>query len=246
MISVDWNLPFLEQLEYFKSKGVELAPESWRDVWRQANSKAFTVSQVTEMDMLHDIKAALNDAKESGITLKEFKESLRPTLEQKGWFAPEGEAAKIMLPDGTVRKRLSGWRLDNIFATNSQETYSVGRYKQLQEVADSRPYWMYVAVMDAATRPDHAAMNGKIYHADHPIWDKWYPPNGFRCRCYVRTLSARQMKKLGLKESKSGVSFLPDEGFDYNPGTAGLEHWKPALDKYTPEERRLLSEALNG
>jgi SPP1 gp7 family putative phage head morphogenesis protein len=85
-----------------------------------------------------------------------------------------------MLPDGTVRKRITGWRLDNIFATNSQETFSIGRYKQLQEVKQSRPYWMYVAVMDSATRPDHAAMNGKIWHADHPVWDTWAPPNGFR------------------------------------------------------------------
>jgi SPP1 gp7 family putative phage head morphogenesis protein len=245
MIKVDWNLPFLEQLEYFRSKGVVLSPESWRDVWKQANSRAFTVAQVTEMDVLHDIRAALDQAKESGMTLKDFKAKLQPTLEKKGWLAPEGEEAKILLPDGTVRKRLTGWRLDNIFATNSQETYSVGRYKQLQEVKQSRPYWMYVAVMDSATRPDHAAMNGKIYHADHPFWDQWYPPNGFRCRCYVRTLSARQMKKLGLKEETSGVGIKPDKGFDYNPGQTGLDHWKPDLDKYTPEERRLLEGALN-
>lgn len=246
MIKVDWNLPFLEQLEYFRSKGVVLSPESWRDVWKQANSRAFTVAQVTEMDVLHDIMAAQDLAMESGMTLKEFKDSIRPTLEQKGWLAPEGEAAKIILPDGTVRKRLTGWRLDNIFATNSAETYAVGRYKQLQEVKEFRPYWMYVAVMDSATRPDHAALDGKIWHADHPVWDRIYPPNGWRCRCYVRSLSGRQMKKLGLKEETGGVDFKPDEGFDYNPGTSGLDHWKPDLDKYTPEERNLLEGALNG
>jgi SPP1 gp7 family putative phage head morphogenesis protein len=134
------------------------------------------------MDILRDIQTSLEEAigAEGGMTLREWKAGIRDTLERKGWYAPEGKATIVKMPDGSVRKRLTGWRLDNIFATNSQEAYSTGRHKQLQEVKDRRPYWMYVAVMDSATRPDHAAMNGKVWHADHPIWDKWYPPNGFR------------------------------------------------------------------
>jgi hypothetical protein len=53
------------------------------------------------------------------------------------------------------------------------------------------------------------------------------------------------MKKLGLKEEIGGVNERPDEGFDYNPGQTGLDHWKPDLSKYTPEEQSLLQEALN-
>ena len=239
MINIDWNMPFAEQLDYFGSKGIELSPDSWRDVWRDANSRAFTVARMTEIDVVKDIKSSIQDAINKGTTLKEFKEGLTDNLARKGWLTPEGEKATVMMPDGSVRKRLTGWRLDTIYKTNCQESYSVGRYKQLQDVKNSRPYWMYVAVMDAATRPSHAAMNGKIWHADHPIWDKWYPPAGFNCRCYVRSLSARQMKKLGLKEETGGTSFKPDEGFDYNPGAAGLASWTPDLEKYTDEVRTL-------
>lgn len=185
MIKINWDLPFLEQLDYLRSKGIVLSPESWRDVWKQANSRAFTVARVTEMDILHDIKSALDQAMESGATLKDFKAGLKDTLESKGWLAPEGEKAKIILPDGSTRKRLTGWRLDNIYATNSQEAYSTGRYKQLQEVKDSRPYWMYVAVMDSATRPNHAALNGKISQAfGRPI-----KPKKVTVKAHIRKIS---------------------------------------------------------
>ncbi|CAH8721330.1 hypothetical protein HTL2_006310 [Paenibacillus melissococcoides] len=42
-------------------------------------------------------------------------------------------------------------------------------------------------------------MHGRVFRADDPIWNTWYPPNGFRCRCTVRTLSERQVRERGLK-----------------------------------------------
>ena len=67
------------------------------------------------------------------------------------------------------------------------------------DVMRLRPYWQYDAVNDSHTRPSHLAMDGRVFPADSPVWDTWYPPNGFRCRCTVTTLSARQVKERGLK-----------------------------------------------
>ena len=36
------------------------------------------------------------------------------------------------------------------------------------DVLKARPFWEYFAVMDASTRPAHAAMNGRVYPADQP------------------------------------------------------------------------------
>ena len=41
-------------------------------------------------------------------------------------------------------------------------------------------------------------MDGRVFQADSPVWDTWYPPNGFRCRCTVRSLSKRQVEQMGL------------------------------------------------
>ena len=87
-------------------------------------------------------------------------------------------------------------RVDLIFRTNIQTAYNVGHYEQMTDpgVMKLRPFWQYDAVNDTHTRPSHLAMDGKVFPADHPVWNTWFPPNGFRCRCTVRTLSKRQVE----------------------------------------------------
>ena len=236
-------LPFQEAISFFQDKGLQLSPDSYRDVWAAAHVQAFTVARVTQMDVLEDIRKAVDKAVTNGTPLNEFKKDLIPLLERRGWFAPKGEEAEIEMPDGTTRKRLTPWRLDNIYRTNLQSAYQAGRYRQMLENAPNRPWWMYDAVNDSRTRPSHAAMDGKVYRFDHPIWDRWHPPVGYRCRCTLRALSDRDMKRTGKKESVEPPLAQPDEGFDYNPG---MVKWKPDLNKYTPEAHRLLDAANLG
>jgi uncharacterized protein with gpF-like domain len=49
---------------------------------------------------------------------------------------------------------------------------------------------MYVAVMDSRTRTQHRVLHGRVFRYDDPFYGAFYPPNGYRCRCRVRTLSA--------------------------------------------------------
>lgn len=232
-----WDLPFEEAMAFFRSKGIVMTREGWRQLWQSANARSFTVARVTQMDVLQDIKAAMQRAIDEGTTLAEFKREVRPMLEARGWFAPVGEAAKTIGSEGEEIKRLSGWRLDTIFNANVQTAYSVGRYQQQLEVAAARPYLQYHAILDAVTRPDHAAQDGKVYAQDHPYWDAWYPPNGFNCRCYVTTLSAEDVRERGLEVQTAGVREQPDEGWRYNVGAAGLDAYRPDLTKYPAELR---------
>jgi len=232
MMEMAFDIPFEEQLDFFRRKGFKISPTSWRNVWKQAHGRAFTVARVTAMDVLVDIREALDMAKETGLTLKQFKADLIPLLEQKGWMTPEGEKAIEIMPDGSERKRLTGWRLRTIYQTNLSASYHVGRYKQMEAVKKARPFWQYRSQQDPSVRDEHAALDGKVYNADHPFWDTWYPPNGWNCRCYVKTLSKRQMESRGLTEETRGVKQKPDEGWDYNVGKAGLDAWNPDLNKY--------------
>lgn len=238
------NLPFNEAIKFFQKKGFAISPDSWRDVWQQAHARAFTVARVTAMDVLSDIREEVRKALDEGISLGQFKKDLRETLTRKGWFAPKGEEAIVELPDGTTRKRLTGWRLETIFRVNLQTAYSTGRYKQMTEVKNRRPYWQYMSLRLSTSREDHIRQHGKVYHADHPFWDTWYPPNGFECKCYVKTLSTRQMDNRGLKEEKRGVGVKPDEGWQYNVGKAPLDSYKPDLTRYEPEARKQLEKDL--
>jgi SPP1 gp7 family putative phage head morphogenesis protein len=238
------GLPFDEAIQYFQNKGYKFSPNSWMDLWQEAHARAFTVARVTAMDVLTDIRKAVDKATVDGVSLGQFKKDLRPLLEKKGWLAPKGEDAEILMPDGTVRKRLAGWRLDTIFRTNLQSAFQTGRYEQMQRVSAVRPYWQYDAVGDKRTRPSHAALDGKVYRSDDSFWDTWYPPNGFNCRCTVNTLSERQVKARGLKVSTGQPKEQPDEGWRYNVGKAGLAAYKPDYGKYTKNEKNVLAASL--
>lgn len=187
------NLPPREAIQYFESKGMKISFR-WQDVWREAHARAFTVAGVTKQDLLADIKAATATAIAEGQSKTQFRQGLEDTLKRKGWWG-KGD---IVNPDtGEVRKgeRGSASRLNLIYRQNMQSAYNAGRYKQQVESAAVAPYWRYMAVMDAKTRPSHAAMNGLVYRYDDPIWQTMYPPNGWHCRCRVDTLSERSFKR---------------------------------------------------
>lgn len=183
----------------------------------------------------------------------ELKNDIGAVIAAQGWTGPRA------------------WRLDTIFRTNIQTAYNVGRYKQLQDAADILPYWQYSAVNDSRTRPAHAAMDGKIFRQDDPIWDEWYPPNGFNCRCSVIAVSQAEAERQGLKiedyDPDKGVVYdqvdevtgemtpevaRPDDGWRYNPGQAGQMRFEDAfgqtLARLSQGEfgRRLADRLLSG
>ncbi|MTC39325.1 phage head morphogenesis protein [Providencia alcalifaciens] len=250
------SLPPAEAISYFESKGYVLGYHH-DDIEAQAHAKAFTVAGVLKLDILHDIRQALADVLENGETYTAFERRLIPTLEQKGWL---GKGFVADMDTGELHgKRLMPRRLDTIFQTNLQSSYMAGRYQQQMTMVDERPYWERVGVMDNRIRPSHAALNGFIARYDDPIWQILYPPDGYRCRCRVRTRSAEDIERLGLlvqssegrlveveqtygvpgktrtvigfKNPKDGQVYTPDPGFGFNPG---LVSYQPELGKYHP------------
>ncbi|RUA57242.1 phage minor head protein [Pseudomonas aeruginosa] len=96
-------------------------------------------------------------------------------------------------------------RLDTIYQTNMQSAYMAGRYAAAYEARETHPYWMYVAVMDGVTRPSHAALHGKVFRWDDPIWQHITPPNGYNCRCRIVALTEAAVRRRGLTvESSQG------------------------------------------
>ena len=104
----------------------------------------------------------------------------------------QGVAEKVQLG--------SMYRLKTIYSVNMQTAYQTGRYKTQYENVDNRPYWEYVAVMDASTRPELAMLNGLVYRYDDPFWQSFYPPNGWRCRCRVNALSDYNLQKKNVAQ----------------------------------------------
>ncbi len=213
------GLPPAEAVEYFRRKGF-LISDDWREVSEQTHAKAFTVSRMARFDLLADTRRIVDRTVAEGRTIERATAELEAELRKSGWWGGQTITDK----QGNKRTVLLGTphRIRTILRTNIASAYSAGRYKRQRETIDARPYWQYIAVLDGATRLRHRELHGKVFRADDPVWDTIYPPNGFRCRCRVRSLSERQAKARGLEVSSDAAGFTPDPGWASNPGKYAL------------------------
>lgn len=216
-------LNFEEAIEYFKDK-LPIPSSQYYKIVNEWKTKAFTVGGYSSAELLSKFMEALQKALEDGTTVEDFRKQTNTFLETKGYVG------------------LTPFQADNIFRTNIQTAYNVGHYKQMTdpEVIKFRPFWQYDAINDSRTRPTHKALDGKVFPADHPFWDTWYPPNGYKCRCRVKSLNERYIKKKGLEveteipkmvEPEGGLArpLMPDKGFDKNPAKVA---WEPDASKF--------------
>lgn len=208
------DMTFEEAVEYFKGR-IPVTAAVFYTIAEEYRSLAFTVSGYTKAQILKRFYDELLAALEEGNTLQEFRASMNDFLESEGY---EG---------------ISPLQADLIFRTNIQTAYNVGHYRRMTDPAVKalRPYWQYDAVNDSHTRPSHLAMDGRVFPADSPVWDTWFPPNGFKCRCTVRTLSRRQVEQQGLIVETSFPPVAPDPHFHTNPAKVQFE---PDLKGYPP------------
>lgn len=213
-----FNLP-MEEAQAFWMDKVQIGAGQYSKLSAEAKSRAFAISGIAKGDELNTVFTALQKAIDRGDSFGKFKKECGGIFERRGWTGKRS------------------WRVDNIYRTNIQTAYNVGRYKQLKEESSVFPYWQYDAVNDRRTRPTHLAMDGRVWPADHAVWSTWYPPNGYRCRCSVIGLTRGQVERRKIKVEKEDITerliepispvsgekmpgrqMLPDIGFEHNPG----------------------------
>lgn len=235
------NLPPAEAIEYFRRK-LRLRSFAWEDVYAAEHARFFTVAKAMSVDILEDIRGAVDKALAEGMTLRDFQRELEPLLVKKGWWGRQtmidpvtGEEREVQL--GSPR------RLRTIYETNLRTSYAAGRWEQIERNKARRPYLRYVAILDERTRDQHRTWHGTILPVDHPWWKTHYPPNGWGCRCSVQQLSERDLERYGYQVSagppdvglartwtnpRTGETRqIPvgiDPGWEYHVGLAGADH----------------------
>lgn len=193
-----------QALDYIRNK--KLRPAfSYKDVWNEEHATAFTVAKAMQLDVLSDIKGAVEKAIEKGTTFEQFKKELKPTLMQKGWWGKKDMTDP--LTGVTITAQLgSDRRLKTIYSTNLRSAYQKGQYDRTME-SDLHPYLMYRIGASVHHREQHLKWNNLILPKDDPLWNSIFPPNGYGCKCY--TVAVTQKRK--ERYERDGVpAYNPD------------------------------------
>ena len=227
------TVPFTESIEHLRRK-LDLPSRWWDDYRGEIHAHAFTVAGATKLDLVADLHAAVTAAIEDGETIGDFRKRFDAIVDQHGW----------------AYRGSRGWRTRMIYDTNLRTAHMAGHWQQMQRTKATRPYLLYLTVDDGNVRDEHQRWHYKLLHIDDVWWDAHLPPNDWGCRCWVVSVSEADIKRLGLKISKSpqvttslrinsrtGEVYgqVPDGvgvGWDYNVGKAALVGPTNALGRY--------------
>lgn len=90
------------------------------------------------------------------------------------------------------------------------------RWAEYKQNADIMPFLKYDTVGDENVRSDHAALDGIIRKMVDAFWKKYFPPNGWCCRCSANQLSTSYAKETDqvpdIKIPKMFQTNLADDG----------------------------------
>lgn len=201
-----------EAIAFFLAK-ILLSDEEFAQLEDEAKATAFTIAELAKQTELEFMHSSLLTALEEGMGFSEWKSSIKEIWQKKGW---------------------ENFRVKTIYQTNMHQAKAVGSWKQMQETKEALPYLRYSAILDSQTRPSHSKMHGIVLPIDDDFWKKFYPPNGFNCRCQAYAITKRKAEKLGITPDVAKVGFA-DNGWDSNPA---LSHGKN-LSKMREDKKKV-------
>ena len=202
----------VEVLAYWRAK--KLRPSfSYLDVYREEHDVAFAAAKILRLDVLEALKEELDAALAGELAdFRAFQKSVAGRLTELGFWGEQ-----------TVRDRKSGERavidvpsrLATIYETNMRTARAVGQYQRAMQHKDDRPFMLYGLGPSTEHRPEHAAWAGTLLPINDPFWKYAWPPNGWGCKCWTRTVTEREHRTLlrrGVLEGEP-EPVLDDEGF---------------------------------
>ena len=152
-------------------------PALYNDVENEieyARQKYFWIKKVTDVGVTEKIFKQMSNTLENGGTFKEWKKDVDNILSQSGLTLNEGY-------------------LKTVFRTNMNHAYNAGIYMKMDKYKERYPYYQYCGTLDGREQEHTRELNGKIFKIGTPEADKYFPPNGFNCRCYTISLTADEV-----------------------------------------------------
>ncbi|MEL3907948.1 MAG: phage minor head protein [Treponemataceae bacterium] len=181
-----------EALDYIKNKNLKIG-FSYKDIWHEEHATAFTVAKAMQIDVLDDIKKAVEKAIAEGHSFEHFKKDLKPLLQQKGWWGKK-KMIDPLTGDEVNAQLGSDRRLKIIHNTNLRAAQQKAQYEATM-ASDLHPYLMYRVGNSKKHREQHLAWDGLILPKDDPWWANHLPQREYNCKCYTRAVTENRKRK---------------------------------------------------
>lgn len=188
-----------ELFEYFSNDFITVFRKGWDSDTKELADRASIAFQYSVED------DALKTAMEMNLyhfsaakTLAEIQELNQIFRESSNYKDFERKAIGVC---EAFNKRWQKTEYDTAY----NSALSTSRYRQMLKLTKGAPYWEYVTARDERVRETHRGLDGVILRFDDERWQKIYPPNGWRCRCVVSSLTRNQAKGVDIKEMQERV-----------------------------------------
>lgn len=132
------------------------------------------------------------------------------------------EAFKLEVEKLNVKYNIN-W-LEAEYRTARQSGHMAQKWEAIISNKKLFPNLKYKTQEDERVREEHAALNNIIAPIDSEFWKKYYPPNGWRCRCDV--VQTAENPTEDIPETLSGVK--PE--FEINIGISGQVYNEDSKD----------------
>lgn len=138
---------------------------------------------------------------------------------------------------------------ETLFRTQSMQAYAAGRWNSAHDKGYGKYIWgfQYVTAHDNRVREGHRVLEGVRLPKDDPFWLKYFPPNGWNCRCTTLEIWTGDPKAridFGITgkdpRKRTAEEMNVPEAFQ---GNVGLFTYTKEQDKKADEERRKKEES---
>ena len=190
--TASFDVKFIEAIAYALNREIVLPGNYYNVMTPIQRQQAVSIAGLAQTEQIKHVMGLVNEQLVDGGTFADFQNAVKA---------------------GDIDINLPNHRLNNIFRTNIQGAYGRGRWYQQQANKDERPYLMRDGINDIRQRPAHKVLSGVVRHIDDPFWQRHYAPDGYRCRCIMRSLTKSQAESKGITVDDDLPNVPNDEGW---------------------------------